>query len=157
MTCCDENISLMIPRVPGVYDYLLRQLKGKTQVLRTSLCWVSEGSICMCVEPQGFCFVLVALSGYCLIPLNPEVEEHTWQTSTTVTWIRWGWCSGNVYWNELNMSWCKTGPYSKCTEAWHLMSSGESCRTSPCIFYISLIFTYWVYLEMHLCWGCNFI
>lgn len=47
----------------------------------------------MCVEPQGFCFVLVTLSGNCLIPLSPEVEEHTWQTSTTVTLssaFRWG-------------------------------------------------------------------
>lgn len=39
----------------------------------------------MSVEPQGLCFALVTSSGYCLIPLNPEVEERTWQTSTAVT------------------------------------------------------------------------
>lgn len=79
----------MVTRVLGVYSYVLRQLKGKTQLLGTSLYWISElvkrEHLYICVWSQSLCFVLVPSSGYFLVTLNPEVEELTWQTSTIVT------------------------------------------------------------------------
>lgn len=40
MTYWDEEWSLVVTRILGAYSYLLRLLKGKTQFLGRSLCWV---------------------------------------------------------------------------------------------------------------------